>query len=63
MSGASLARWRIDQRVRWLWFASGVGVCRRGLLPALAVLALETELIAKPARSSTGVPAAATYRQ
>ena len=33
-----------------------------GLLPALPALALEIELIAKPARSSTGVPAAAIYR-
>ena len=32
-------------------------------MPALAALALEMELIAKPARSSTGVPAAAIYRR
>ena len=34
-----------------------------GLRPALAALALEMELIAKPARSSAGVPAAAVYRR
>ena len=36
---------------------------RRGLQPALAALALEIELSATLARSSTGVPATAVYRR
>ena len=33
------------------------------LLPALAALALEMELIVSPPQASTGVPAAAIYRR
>ena len=36
MSGASLARWRIDQRDRWSCSAPRLWARRRGLLPALA---------------------------
>ena len=36
---------------------------RCGLLLVLAALALEMEVIASPARSRTGVPAAAIYRR
>ena len=63
MIGASLARRRSDEHDRWSCSAAGCWARRSGLLPALAALALEMELIAKPARSSAGVPAAAVYRR
>ena len=63
MSGATLARRRSDESDRCRCSATGCWARRRGLLPALAALALEIELSATLARSSTGVPATAVYRR
>ena len=54
MSGASLARRRIDQRWRWSYSAPGSWARRCGVLPALAALPLKVELAAPPGHSLNG---------